>query len=141
MTNKQYLALNEVIRQLRLLQTAGTIAYVGEYPQDFDGGQNYPAVYVKDGNKKYNMPAGNTYHNEMEIKIYVYTERILNKSDIENMTDAQTAIINQLMSSLTLNGKVANSYITESPDEPVGNDNQISKSTINLNVLIIDTRT
>lgn len=141
MTNKQYLAIAEVVRQLRLLQTAGTISFVGEYPQDLDPGQATPSVFVRDGYKSYTPYPGNIYWCDMEILVYIYTESGLNKSDLQIKTDTHAAVLNQLMSSLTLNGKVDSLRMSEAPDELIDTkDSQLTVSTIKLNVLIRDTR-
>jgi hypothetical protein len=115
MTNKQYLVITEIKRQLNLLVTAGTLKYVGEYPDDLGKtGQRMPYVIVQDGDEsEYALDTGRAFTYYMTVNLYLACEMIPNKTRQQDLLDKQIAICNQLTKDLTLSGTCVQAFITD----------------------------
>ena len=142
MTNVQYVVIEDIIASLNTLVPT-YLKYVGEFPDDMSKvGQNFPAAIVQDGNRSYEIVAGNVYHCFMEIHVDVYTEIRTGITKMEKMLDTEAQINNVILADLTLGATVKNTVLVSSSIESFSptTGQQIDMRRITYMVEIHDTR-
>jgi hypothetical protein len=139
MTNKQYLVIAEIVKQLK---TVTGMVYVGEYPDDITKrGQKFPCCIVEDGNESFLIKAGNKYDNTMLVHVHFYCQLIVGKTKMKNLLDIQALINNKILGDLTIGGTCLNSNLESVTKETIENQGQmISHRIITYSVLIQDDR-